>query len=863
MADRHFHVRCYNDFLIYIKSFTLQYVARQSYGTNIQLDPYLRRCLMAPEIGVIVFFHQLFRLVPLNKYACMVSNIIGTVMPALVKETALCKSSKLPIFSSQYVKAKCKTHIMMMYISCLGNVWELLSTREDIDGVRLSELLGDGFLWRNEYKMKSTYVKNVRTLHDTLFMGGVLRCMLHNEGYVTLLLFALTEHYQRRYRQNNQPFSIFEKNTSMSEEVFRRLQPLAAIANGAMTTLFGAWHMGTSIKLKSALGNNIVFNNQQCYAFALALYNMSCEIDGDERLIWDKTLFSLKYDCREPLSPKHDCREPYSETEHFLNKINMLRAKVVDVFVRLDKPLLHIVAGPISPKEVMLSIKQQGFGKSVSVKVPLQMNVDADVNAFTKNKVVTQYILCQGLSSISCFNEAYIRNTGTLEKGTKDAEETMHSNRQFVCHSNKICTGPGLCTFSLYRTQDNTGVASCMNTFNFHISGNFLEFCISRAAVELDMMKGNPQNMYPVAIPISAQHNTCTTVDLHGLLNPETALSRTKMVWDSASLPRAGPSKTTGFPAYNVYVKYPNDTQQFIQNRMPPAQPSSIARTKRPYPTNVNARGEKYDDCMPLSKRPRAYAVFDDRGIVCDQHRYTGSDMKRMMKRSVSWELHKNNINTSCFEGKTLEDRLREVLSWYLSEGGVEFDPRKQNYIASLEKETGALLPFSVLFLAEVEYTMRYTQIADQLKVHDLFLSRSMICTYGGFSRGNAYTPLTSKNMLSYISTQHKLQRLHDKYCMSEDVLCELMKRQDIDLGRVRTLVKQFIEKKRSLMPMCFARNRAEGLVSSLIYGSEHSVDRFLATTPLLKAVRLGLRQGSESMHVISVLENKYMKGQS
>lgn len=1031
----------------------------------------LRSRLMPPEIGVISFFHQLFHLVPHDQYERMVSNITGTVMPALVKETVIPECSILPAFSFPHVKARCKTKILLLYIACLGNVWEVLYKREDMDGVQLSELLAEGSFSRHEY-MSSMCVKNVSTLHNALFMGAVIRCILSNEGYATLLLFALTEHYERQFRQTQQSFSIMHKNSTLSAEELECLQPLAAIANEAMTTIFGAWNMGTRVQLKSAAGKKIMFYNQQCYAFCLALYNLIREMDGKGPLVWDKTLFSLD----------SGTKPPSGSAEQFLNEVNKLRAKVVDVFVSLDRPVFRAVAEPISAEEVMLSIKKQGFGKVVSTEVPLPRAVSVCVNAFTKNNVVTQYILCPGLNSITCLNEAYKRSTKTTKKQKKEtqrpnertkenetlpchvkllatnntsasgqefmgeqsitfhcskqiessalgvdskicvpvvgyagqnteikrhvyiystrpyfdmtstildfckmysnchiidcaqqldwsclpnktqllflvnlnqskclpfcklkaladrmplffpiagskrkrmrftprgdlqlivlsssspydlfgvwnssrgrmgmnsvkihdinnrfnvsrldgdalndmlfAEEKMQSKRQFVRHSNKISTGMGTCTFSLYRTQDNTGLGSSVNTFNFHISGNYLEFCISRAAVELDLMKSNPKHMYPVTMPVSTQQNTCTTVDLPGILNPETALSHSKMVWDPTSVPKVGPTKTTSFPAYNVYVEYSSEIQEFQQNRMAPANSSTHGRTKRPFPASDEPDADTQDNYRPpVSKRPRAYAVFDHRGIVCDSERYTHSKMKQMMKRSVSWEFHKKNINTSYFHGETLENRLREVLSWYLAQDGVEFDPRKQNFISSVEKEACALLPFSVLLLAEFDYIMGNIETSAELKVHDLFVSRSMICTYGTFSRGNAYMPLISKNMLCYISTQHKVQGLHSMYSMNKAVLCELAKREGMDMGQVKTQIRDCLEKNKPHMTFCSTRSRAQGLVTSLMYGSEYFVGKFLQAMPgVLKALKLSLKQRSDSMHVISVLERNYRK---
>ena len=443
-------------------------------------------------------------------------------------------------------------------------------------------------------------------------------------------------------------------------------------------------------------------------------------------------------------------------------------------------------------------------------------------------------------------------------------EEKVQNNRRFVRHSNKICTGPGPCTFSLYRTQDNTAMGSCINTFNFHISGNYMEFCISRAVVELDIMKSNPKKLYPVTIPITTQHNTCTTVDLPGILNPQTALSRAKMVWDATSvpIPKLGLAKTTSFPAYNVYVRYLSEDHDFPQNSMPPTQPMSCRSNKRPF-QDVQATGESDADTQeckpPVSKRSRAYAVFDDRGIVCDAQRYTGLQMKHMMKRSVSWEFHKNNINTSYFQGKALATRLREVLSWYLGQDGVEFDSKKQNFIASIEKEACALLPCSVLLLAEIEYIMRFTQTAGELNVRELFLSRSMICTYGTFSRGNAYTPLISKSVLNYISGQYKLQPLHDRFRMNEAVLCELFKMDRVDMGQVRTQVKRFLARKKSDMALCSSRSRSEGMLSSLMYGPEYFVRRVLQALPsVLKTLKLSLKEGSDSKYFASILEGNY-----
>jgi hypothetical protein len=885
MTGPQFAVSCYNDFLVYVKAFTLQYVARRAYGQQIQENITLRLRLMAPDVGVIGFFHQLFHLVYQEAYSYMLSDIIQFVMPALVKESTLLECVTVPTFSCPGVRARCRTRILLLYISCISNVWEVLRTQDD--GVRLSGLLASGSLNRYPWKTGSTYVKTVNTLHDTLFMGAIVRCMLNNEGYVTLMLFALTEHYERMFRGKHRPFTSIDKNSTLSAKETAWIRPLATIANEAMITVFGAWNGGTNIRMKSATGNNIVLHNEQCYAFALALYNMRCDMDGDGAFLWDRTLFS------------HGARQPSSRhVEHFLNEVNMLRVNVVDVFNGLDMPLPLSVAGPASTKEVMLSIDKHGFGKAVSVEFPLPRDANAHVNAFTKNKVVTLYMLCPRLRSVSCFNEAYTRETMTINRSVharawsvrtrgpvaekvqghsqwdqlgnalpKQAKQAslqlaLKTNRRFVCHSNKISTGLGPCTFSLYKSQDKKGVGSCINTFNFHTSGNYLELCISFATVELDIMKANPKHMYPVTMPVKAQHNTCTTVDLPGLLNPETALSRAKMVWDPSSAPSIGPTKTTRFPACNVYVKYPNAVEKFLPNNLPPPQPLIIPGTKQPYSACDEVDGDNCD--TRLSKKRRAYAVFDNNGIVCEQQRYTISQMKQMMKCSVSWELHRNNINTSYFCGDILIDRLQAVLSWYLGRDGVEFDPRKQNFIASVERGAHALLPFSVSFMAELQYLMRDTLIAAHLNVLDLFVSRSMICTYGGFSRGNAYMGHTSKNMYSYISTQHKLQGIRDTYRMNESVLCELVKREEMDMGQIRAQVEEFIKKKKKHMPLYSIRSRADGLVSSLIYGPEYFVRTFLETVPVLKALKLTLKEGEcDSLHVASVLDKNYGKSHS
>lgn len=1032
---------------------------------------------MPPEAGVIFFFHTLFHRIPLEAYVDMLSDIRQKVVPALVKESVLSECSTLPAFSHPTVRAKCKNRILLLYISCVGNVWEVLHMNED--GVHLSDLLSSTSFTDNHCINKNS-VKGLSLLHDTIFMAAVLRCIQNNEGYATLLLFAITEHYERLFHQRQVPFSIIDQNsTTLTPEMSARFETLATIANDAMSTLFGAWSMGKSVKLKSSIGTNIILHNEECYAFTLALYNLSCVMEGGGTLVWDPTLFST-VPPTDPL-PEH--------TEQFLNQVSLLEVNFAKVFLSLDKPLSTYLAGPISTADVMLSIQKDGFGKAESLEFPLEGASNVHVNAFTKNRVVTQYILCPGLSSISCFNEAYIRNTRTskrhmaqdivennnitevhspvkqqsvqgnnttapsttfrpigssrrsgqmltgkhyirfpsrlkIDKPTpyaevqivgyagqntttkrhvyiynkspdykmitaisdfcqsynhlildcsdhnpdwssfsnttqllvlanfnqstclpfqkfkaladrtscffsvcgikqkrvkvtprKDlqmiilssrspydmfgvldtkqhrvvmnsiqiriinarftitrldgnasvdrvfAEKIVKCNRRFVLHSNKISTGLGTCTFSIYKTQDNKGVGSCINTFNFHTSGNYLDLCISRAAVELDIMKSNPTRIYPVAIPISVQHNTCTTVDLPGILNPETALQHTEMHFGSTPRQLLGPTKTTRFPAHNVFVKHPNAIDELLQNILPAPLLLARSKNKRPYNDSGQADGEPSDNCPPpRTKRARAYAVFDDNGIVCDPQRYTPSMMKQLSSRFVSWELHKNNINTSYFNGNVLQDKLQLVLSWYLGQDGVEFNVRKQNLVASVEKKAGALLPFSVLFLIEMEYIMKNLHTSTQLNMQELFVSRSMICTYGHFSRGNAYMPLLSKNILSHISTQHKFKDLQRMYGMCEGVLRELVGNEGMEIGQVRSLFRNCTEKEKSHMPLCSTRSRSEGVVPSLMYGSEHFVRKFLDTVPVLKALKLSLKKGSDSMQIVSLLEQNYMR---
>ena len=1078
MSDHKFHISGYADFLTYVKAFTLQYVARRPYGRCINMDADLRSRVMPPEAGVIQLFHTLFHIIPLHDYQYMVSDIRQMVVPALVKECGLLECSTLPDFSSPTVRAKCKTRILLLYIACVGSVWGVLQMDEE--GVQLAELLGTTAISDHRFS-KMNSVDCLSMQHDTLFMAAILRCIQNNEGYATLLLFAITERYERLFHNGQQSFSIFDQNrTSLTPAMAARFQPLAKIANEAMATLFGTCTARTHVKLTSSTGNNIILNNQQCYAFTLALYNLTCEMDGGGTLVWDPALFSHDPP-PEPL-PEH--------TEHFLNQITMLTATTVDLFVSLDKPLATYFAGPITTKEVMCSIRNKGFGKAESIELSLGGAGQTHVNAFTKNRVVTQYIICPGLSTISCFNEAYIRNTRSskqplkrqstepknntdldsrvdhhneggqtrrdshkpampiasirtsgqeftgrhaiqvrcknsngktppnmkskvavsivgyagekttrkrhvyiysksphhqmipalsdfyakynhltldcteqkpdwstfsnttqvlilanfnqstcipfkkfkaLADGTpcffslcgskrvkvtprKDmqmivisscspyelfgvldsqrhrvvmnsiqihainarfaitrldgnantdkvfAEKIIRCNRRFVIHSNKISTGLGTCTFSIYKIQDNKGVGSCINTFNFHTSGNYLDLCISRSAVELDIMKSNPAGLYPVAIAISVPHNTCTTVDMPGILNPETALAHTKMHFDGTHRQMLGPTKTTRFPAHNVFVKHPDAPVTLTQNILPIALPLARSKQKRTCTDREQTVDSAGDKNFPptLSKRPRAYAVFDNTGIVYDPQKYTPAKMKQMSNHFVSWELHKNNINTSYFNGTVLKDKLQLVLCWYLGQEGVEFNARKQNIIASLEKKAGALLPFSILFLAEMEYLMEYVQTPPQLNMGELFISRCMICTYGSFSRGNAYLPLLTKNMLSHISTQYRFPELQSMYGMCEGVLGELVGRDEVEIGQVRSLYRNFVEKGKSRMPLCNTRSRSDGLVPSLMYGSEHFVRKFLETMPIIHALKVSLKPGSEGMHIVSLLERNY-----
>lgn len=855
MAGPLFNVSCYNDFLTYVKAFTLQYVVRRPYGRHIKVNVALRWRLMPPEIGIINFFHLLFCMVPVDQYKHMLSNIKSIVLPALVEENRLLECVTLPTFSSPYVRERCRPRLLLMYISCLGNVWEVLCMQDDAVG--LSELLISGSFNWCQRKTKSDRVDNVSTLHDTMFMGAVVRCMLNNEGYATLLLFALTEHYEHLFRARAKPFTVIGKNTVLSKSEIASLRPLTIIAYEAMVTVFGSWKGGKGVHAKAYDDDHdILFNNHQCYAFALSLYNLKCDIDGKNgTYLWDANLFSNNAE-----------NAAVGNAERFMNEVNMWRANVVEIFLCLERPAPLSAARPSATSAVNLSIKKRGFGKLVSVEVPLPRDGIARVNAFTKNKVVTLYMLCPRLRSISCLNEAYTRNNTVV--ATKKGSGTQ----RFVRHSNKIATGLGPCTFSLYKSQDSMGMGSCINTFNFHTSGNYLELCISLAAVELDMMKPNPTRMYPVTLAVRAQHNTCTTVDLPGILNPETALSRSKMVLDSDSTPMVGPTKTTRFPAYNVFVSRSvcsstdrEGIHEFKRhNNLPPPAPTVVSRTKRSRkrsrPVRDDEEDELNDNCgARASKRRRACAAFDDSGIVCDHQKYTVSQMKRMTKSYVSWELHRNNINTSYFHGETLANKLRLMLSWYLGRDGVEFDPRKQNFIASLERNACALLPFNVLFLAEMQYILKNTATAAQLDMQAIFVSRSMICTYGAFSRGNAYMPHTSKNMLSWISAHFKVHGIHDSYGMNKSVLCELVERKEMDMGHIRTLVEKFIKENKNHMPLCLPRSRADGVGSSLMYGPEHFVQTFLETVPLLKALKLNLKEGArDSKHVISVLDQNY-----
>jgi len=78
-------------------------------------------------------------------------------------------------------------------------------------------------------------------------------------------------------------------------------------------------------------------------------------------------------------------------------------------------------------------------------------------------------------------------------------------------------------------------------------------------------------------------------------------------------------------------------------------------------------------------------------------------------------------------------------------------------------------------------------------------------------------------------------------------------------MGQVRTQVENFMKKKKSVMPLYFTRSRAEGVVSSLMYGPEAFVQRFLDVVPVLRALKLNLKQG-DCMHVVLVLEKNYQK---
>jgi len=1054
MTDQYFEVSCWNDYLTYVKAFTLQYVARRPYGRQVNMDNDLRGHLMPEEVGMIFFFHKFFKLFN-YQHPYMLFDLKHIVVPALVQETALLECVTLPRFSSQHIRNKCKPRMLLLYISCLGNVWEVLCELEN--AVHLSELLGSGSLM--QHQLSSTLVKDANTMHDSLFMGAVVRCILNNEGYATLLLFAITEHYGYLFQCNHRSFSILNKKSLLSAKQAERLEPLATIAKEAMITTFGAWNGGPSIKVKSQKGLDITFHNKQVYAISLGLYNLWCDMEGEELFLWDNTVLSRQ------------AEHPNSRSaEDFLNEVNMMSANVENICLHLNQPMRPIINCPISNQGVMLSIKRQGFSKEVSVEVPFPDNTKVCVNAFAKNKVSTLHMLCPSLSSISCLNEAYLRNTrktnnihvctqeksrttakpvpipykpektmsfvmpnkgrpftgeqfitfprskkkrrgkkpfvvpvvghagnneeirrhvyiysckplydmtatlssfckvyanhhildcagkpdwssipnitqllvlanldhnhfisftkfmalanrsnvsfmatggkskrvrfspqkdmqlivlsscspyklfgkqcskqmkvvinsdkmrnidqrfavcrldGSAKRDRLLAESTIQNNRPFVCHSNKVLTGPGSCTFSRYKTQDERGLGSCINALNFHTSGNYLELCISSAVVELDLMKSNPRDIYPLTLPVRVHRNTCTTVDLHGLLNPLTALSRTKMTWDSGSV--FGPTKTTSFPAYNVFVKHPEAVDDIQSKNVPPSSlPLDRHRTKE---THFQSNEEDGDNYKPrASKKPRAYAVFDEKGIICTQDKYTLRQMKAMMKRLVSWELHKNNINTSFFHGDLLIDRLQSVLSWYLGHNQVEIDSKKQNFIASVERQAHALLPFSILFLAEIQYIMRNTPTAADLNVTELFISRSMICTYGGFSRGNAYTQETSKSFLSYISMQYKLPWMVGAYNMNEHVLSELVKMKEIDMGQIRSRIKNITKKKNIIL--CSKRKRAEGLVSSLMYGPEAFVRMFLKTVPVLQELQRDMKnEACDSRLLVSLLNKNY-----
>lgn len=723
-------------------------------------------------------------------------DLICHVIPALAKETSLPWCSTLPAFSSQTVRADCKTRILALYISCVNNIWYVLDCH--YDGIELSKLLGAGSMKKYECGAG----ENLHTLYDTLFMGAVVQCLINNEGYATLILYALAEHYERLYRRDTTRFYCLDGIRKLSAKQMALIEPLSTIANEAI--LIG--NIGNSVHVRDVTGYKINFRNKLCYAFTLALYNILRDIDNSgESYIWDRMLFSGE--AKQPTQPT---------AESFLNGLNRLRVGVMAALDNMNRRRFAI-AKPMSSHRVRQMIEDEGFGKAVPANFRLSTSADVKINAFTKNKVVTVYMLCPNLKRISHFNEAY----------TRKASDNGRVTRRFVKHSNKISSGLGACTFSMYKIQDNTGMGSCINTFNFHTSGNYLELCISCAAVELDMMRVGVQGLVPTTMQMKVHQNTCTTVDLHGILNPETCRSHAKMVWDMGSTPTSGPMKTTRFPAYNIYVRYPNYTE-------------------RPKPGMVD-RG-----CV--SRKRRAFAAFDDRGIVCEQQRYTLPEMKSMMNCSVSWELHKNNINTSFFYGVTLADRLRDVLTWYFERSGVEFDPNKQRFMASIEKKAGGLLPFSVSLLAELQYILDDKLIKDQLDVEGLFLSRSMICTYAGFSRGNPHAPMTSKSMYNHISTQHRLPETRNAFHMNMTVLRELAERDEVDMGQIKSQINA------CKAPLCGVRSRSDGLVSSLLYGPESFVRTFLEKVPVLDALQdtLTKRMARDGLRIVSLFKRNY-----
>lgn len=756
-VQQYYFIQCYRDYIAYVKAFILQYLSNvlpRRYGsclTNIGAllkGDGLHVCkkrFMEDSVGIVEFYHSLLRSLDpnVNERQILDKEILTHIIVFLAEENDCLWCSVKPEFGTNFIRSQCKPRTLLLLAACCQDIfsYDQVSTFIMDYEVPMYDSIQPTITKKTSISLLTT-----NFIEDTLLLTSLLRCVMHGEGFISVYAVGLAYEYDRLWHNDSSNFVKLTIDGGLTSEVeVAVLDKFANEGNDMVSTLYNFDKKQLSpIIITTFRKKKITFNNNLALSITLSLYNTAVDagiLPRECRRLWSDTLCCTTGKHRVQ-HKTHDVMGIGSVEMNF-NCLGNMHNTMINRMINMDNIIntRRYADGPLTDTYVRSYVKhclqEEGFSKMMSFDFESN-NERSNVNVYDKNKVVTVSMLCPGLSKHIAFHEAY------TELSTKT---------KFVVHSNVITSGPGMCTFSLYKVQDRKGSGSCMNTLNINMSGNYLNLISALQIIELHFLEINPTAIFPVMLPLMASRNNCSTVDLHGLRNAETARNKSKC---------QEMKKTSKFPAMNMYVNFQD------------ASCSDVVRNRK--------RASTYGLGRPSVKRPRAYITSDENGEYS----------------SLSWEVHANSINTSLLSGSELQFNLQEKLKWFTSLDDVEFDCQLHNFKAHIENKACALLPTAIWLLAEVEYiAMQANMKLDYPSMEQLYLNREMIAAYGSFTNGTNYGRLRKrKTKASYISQKYNLQCVEDNFTVDTDLLLKLMQNDDFNLGQMRTVMNRWMQAK-------------------------------------------------------------------